>query len=83
MRTKRRDILKQDLAVVKVAIMMRKEALEKIEQQRKLNISEAQRESNECYFELFTNQIEAFEKKQRYIESQLQSLLEKGNGHDK
>lgn len=77
---KRRDILKQDLASVRMDIVLRKEVLEKIEQQRKLEISQAQHESNEYLFQLFTNQIEAFEKKQRYVESQLQSLLAKENG---
>lgn len=75
--------LKQDLAQVKGQIAAAQATIKELEGNNRLNIVEPQREENEHYIKTLTNYIAAFEKKQRYIESQLQLLLEKENEHDK
>jgi len=72
--------LKQDLVLVKGQIALAQIAIKELEGNNRLNIVETQREENEYLIQLYINWIRGFEKKQRYIESQLQSLLEKENG---
>lgn len=72
--------LKQDLALIMAQIATSRMAIKEIEGINQLNINAAQKEENEYLMQLYLNWIRGFEKKQRYIESQLQSLLKKENG---
>lgn len=72
--------LKHDLVGAKGEIAIAQRIIKDIEGINQLNIAEPQREENEHYIKMLTNYITAFEKKQRYIESQLRTLLEKENG---
>lgn len=71
---------KRDLAQVKGQIAAAQVTIKELEDINQLNINAAEKEENEHLMQLCIRWIRGQEKKQRYIESQLQPLLEKENG---